>query len=229
MTADALFQPGWFGPVECPRVRTGRTAQFVAKRALDYGGAVLGLLMLGLTTLAIALAIRLDSGGPVLFRQRRLGLHGKPFWIWKFRTMVVDAEARMSEMEAFNESQCGVLFKIRDDPRVTRVGRFLRRTSLDELPQLFNVLQGQMSLVGPRPLPLRDCERMRDADEARFTARLGVLPGLTGPWQIGGRSEIGYDGMLDLDVDYIMTWSLWRDLRLIARTVIFLLVSRGAY
>jgi lipopolysaccharide/colanic/teichoic acid biosynthesis glycosyltransferase len=102
MTADALFQPGWFGPVECPRVRTGRTAQFVAKRALDYGGAVLGLLMLGLTMLAIALAIRLDSGGPVLFRQRRLGLHGKPFWIWKFRTMVVDAEARMSEMEAFN-------------------------------------------------------------------------------------------------------------------------------
>jgi lipopolysaccharide/colanic/teichoic acid biosynthesis glycosyltransferase len=204
-------------------------AQGVVKRAIDYVGAALGMLILGPLMLGIALAIRLDSRGPALYRQCRLGRYGKPFWIWKFRTMVVDAEARLAELEARNESRGGVLFKIRRDPRITRVGRFLRRTSLDELPQLINVLRGEMSLVGPRPLPLRDCVRMRDADEARFTARLSAPPGLTGPWQIGGRSDTGFDDMLELDTQYIATWSIWRDLVLIARTCVVLLSGRGAY
>ena len=136
-------------------------AQFTVKRILDYIGSGLGVLLLGPLMLGIALLIRLDSRGPILFRQQRLGLGGRPFWLWKFRTMVVDAEDRLGDLEHLNESRGGVLFKIRHDPRVTRIGRLLRRTSLDELPQLFNVLQGHMSLVGPRPLPLRDSHGSR--------------------------------------------------------------------
>lgn len=205
-----------------------RAAQFAVKRILDYIGSGLGVLLLGPLMLGIALLIRLDSRGPVLFRQQRLGLGGKPFWIWKFRTMVVDAEDRLGDLVHLNESQGGVLFKIRHDPRVTRIGRLLRRTSLDELPQLFNVLQGHMSLVGPRPLPLRDCERLQEIDGQQFQERHSVLPGLTGPWQVNGRSVIGVDNMITLDLEYIDSWSLWRDLRLIGRTIIVVVSCRGA-
>ena len=203
--------------------------QHVGKRIVDVVAAVLGLFALSPLMLIIALAIRLDSKGPILFRQRRLGLDGKEFLLWKFRTMVEDAENQLGALETVNESSGGALFKVRHDPRVTWVGRFLRRTSLDELPQLFNILQGRMSLVGPRPLPLRDCERFRKIDAERFEKRLTVLPGLTGLWQVNGRSDLGSTRLLDLDLEYVDRWNLLWDLRLIMQTVVVVLSQRGAY
>ena len=164
---------------------------FLAKRAVDLAGALVGLMLLTPVILAIALLIRLDSPGPVLFRQLRRGYRGRLFRLLKFRTMSVDAEQRLTDLEESNESAGGVLFKLRDDPRVTRLGRFLRRYSLDELPQLINVLWGEMSLVGPRPLQLRDSDRLLALDPTGYARRLQVMPGLTGPWQVGGRSERG--------------------------------------
>ncbi len=200
----------------------------VAKRVIDWVGAAIGLLMLSPVMLVVAAMVRLDSAGPVIFRQRRLGQGGRAFWVLKFRTMTTDAEHRLGDLEALNESAGGVLFKIRSDPRVTRLGRFLRRTSLDELPQLFNVLRGEMSLVGPRPLQLRDCERLEALDPASYNQRLTVLPGVTGPWQVGGRSDVDCHGMLRLDLDYIENWSLGLDLRILFRTVYVVLARRGA-
>jgi lipopolysaccharide/colanic/teichoic acid biosynthesis glycosyltransferase len=163
-----------------------------------------------------------------LFRQRRQGLDGRIFFMLKFRTMRPDAEARLQELEARNESAGGVLFKMRDDPRVTRLGRFLRRTSLDELPQLWNVLRGEMSLVGPRPLQLRDSARLGEQDPAGYWGRMSVLPGLTGLWQVSGRSDLDGAGMVRLDLDYITSWSLGLDLRILCRTVGVVLNGRGA-
>jgi lipopolysaccharide/colanic/teichoic acid biosynthesis glycosyltransferase len=203
--------------------------EHAAKRIVDVVGAGLGLLALSPLLLVVALAIRFDSKGPILFRQRRLGLAGQEFRMWKLRTMVEHAESLFAGLESVNESPGGALFKIRYDPRITRVGRFLRRTSLDELPQLLNVLQGQMSLVGPRPLSLRDCERFRRIDAERFERRLTVLPGLTGPWQVSGRSDLGSTRLLDLDLEYVDRWNLLWDLRLIAQTVPVVLSQRGAY
>ena len=143
--------------------------------------------------------------------------------------MVVDAERRLRDLEKHNESQHGVLFKLRDDPRVTPLGRFLRRSSLDELPQLMNVLRGEMSLVGPRPLQLRDSDKLSQLDPEGFACRLLVFPGLTGPWQVGGRSDVDYAHMVRLDREYVENWSLGRDLKIILRTFIVVLVGRGAY
>ena len=143
--------------------------------------------------------------------------------------MVVDAERRLGDLEKQNESQHGVLFKLRDDPRVTPLGRFLRRSSLDELPQLMNVLRGEMSLVGPRPLQLRDSDKLSQLDPEGFACRLLVFPGLTGPWQVGGRSDVDYAHMVRLDREYVENWSLGRDLKIILRTFIVVLVGRGAY
>jgi lipopolysaccharide/colanic/teichoic acid biosynthesis glycosyltransferase len=221
-TTDPLAIVGVF-----PRPATASASSF-AKRAIDLTGALVGLMLLGPLMLAIAILIRLDSTGPALFRQRRLGRNGCEFMVLKFRTMVTDAESRLRELEQLNESESGVLFKMRRDPRVTRLGRFLRRTSLDELPQLLNVLRGEMSLVGPRPLQLRDCERLESLDPHGFTRRLTVIPGLTGPWQVGGRSEVGAHGMLRLDLDYIERWSLGLDLKIICQTVVVVLVGRGS-
>jgi lipopolysaccharide/colanic/teichoic acid biosynthesis glycosyltransferase len=179
--------------------------------------------------LAIALVIRVESPGPVLFRQLRHGYRGRLFWVLKFRTMVVDAEQRLSDLEHTNESCGGVLFKIRDDPRVTPLGRFLRRSSLDELPQLINILRGEMSLVGPRPLQLRDSEKLRELDPWSYSRRLQAMPGLTGPWQIGGRSEVDYSHMVKLDLDYVKNWSLVGDLWILLRTFVVVLAGRGAY
>jgi len=201
----------------------------VFKRAMDLAGALVGVLLLSPLMLAIALLIRLDSPGPVLFRQVRRGQRGRPFRMLKFRTMVADAERRLGDLESSNESAGGVLFKLRDDPRVTRLGRFLRRSSLDELPQLINVLRGEMSLVGPRPLQLRDSDRLWIVDPEGFRHRLEVLPGITGPWQVGGRSETDYERMVQLDRDYAENWSLGRDLWILARTVLVVLLRKGAH
>jgi len=202
---------------------------YAIKRAMDFVGALLGLLLLAPVMLAIACLIRLESIGPVLFRQHRRGYRGRLFWVLKFRTMVVDAEQRLKDLEKANESAGGVLFKLRDDPRVTPLGRFLRKSSLDELPQLINILRGEMSLVGPRPLQLRDSEKLQSLDPEGYARRLEVMPGLTGPWQVGGRSEIDYAHMVKLDIDYVDNWSLVWDLWIIIRTLVVVSVGRGAY
>jgi exopolysaccharide biosynthesis polyprenyl glycosylphosphotransferase len=202
---------------------------YAIKRAMDLLGALLGLMLLAPVMLAIAFLIRLDSTGPVLFRQRRRGYRGRLFWVLKFRTMVVDAEQRLKDLEKANESAGGVLFKLRDDPRVTPLGRFLRKSSLDELPQLINILRGEMSLVGPRPLQLRDSEKLQSLDPEGYVRRLQVMPGLTGPWQVGGRSEVDYAHMVKLDLDYVNHWSLTWDVWIIVRTFVVVLWGRGAY
>lgn len=199
------------------------------KRAMDVVGSFFGIVLLGPLMGLLAVLIRLDSPGPALFRQVRLGLGGRPFWCLKFRTMTIDAEHRLDDLEPMNEVASGALFKIRRDPRITRVGRFLRATSLDELPQFLNVLRGEMSLVGPRPLQLRDCQRLSGLDRERFDRRLAVPSGLTGAWQVGGRSQLDADDMLRLDLDYIDNWSLALDLRIILRTIVVVLSGRGAY
>jgi lipopolysaccharide/colanic/teichoic acid biosynthesis glycosyltransferase len=200
-----------------------------AKRVLDILGALGGLFLLLLPMLVIATAIRLGSPGPVLFRQRRMGQGGKPFTFLKFRTMQVDAEHRLAALEASNEAGGGVLFKIKNDPRVTPLGRFLRRTSLDELPQLINILKGEMSLVGPRPLQLRDSDRLEALEPRAHAQRLSVPPGLTGAWQVGGRSNTDSAQMLDLDLGYIANWSLRLDLVILCRTFVVVLGGHGAY
>jgi len=198
------------------------------KRAVDLARALVGLIVFSPVMLAIALLIRLDSPGPALFRQERRGHRGRPFRMLKFRTMVVDAECRLEDLEWCNESAGGVLFKLCDDPRVTPLGRFLRRSSLDELPQLLNVFRGEMSLVGPRPLQLRDSERLWSVDPAGYTGRLQVLPGLTGPWQVNGRSELDHEQMVELDLDYVANRTLVRDLGIIGKTLFVVILRRGA-
>jgi lipopolysaccharide/colanic/teichoic acid biosynthesis glycosyltransferase len=200
----------------------------ILKRAVDIIVAGLAIAFLAPILLAIAVLIRLDSRGPILFRQRRLMSGGREFMVWKFRTMRPDAEQVLAELESRNESPGGVLFKIRDDPRVTRIGRFLRKSSLDELPQFFNVLRGEMSLVGPRPLQLRDCNLLRQLDPEGFARRLAVPQGLTGPWQISGRSNENSETMLRLDLDYIENWTFVSDLKILLKTVPAVLFCRGA-
>lgn len=205
------------------------TLQFLIKRVIDFFGAGLGCLLLSPLLIVVAILIRLDSPGRIFFRQERMGLGGKVFRIWKFRTMYTDAELHLSKLEKLNESADGLLFKMKADPRVTSLGRFLRRTSIDELPQLFNVLQGQMSLIGPRPLQLRDWNLILEAIGEPAKHRLVVLPGITGPWQVSGRSELGFDQMLQLDSEYIKNWSLLQDLWILVKTVFTVLARKGAY
>jgi lipopolysaccharide/colanic/teichoic acid biosynthesis glycosyltransferase len=201
----------------------------LVKRAVDLAGALVGLIMLTPVILIIALLIHLEGRGPIFFRQLRRGYRGKLFRVIKFRTMCSDAELRMDTLEESNESVGGVLFKLRHDPRVTRLGRFLRRYSLDELPQLINILCGEMSLVGPRPLQLRDSDKLLALDPKVYARRLDVMPGLTGPWQVGGRSELNYEQMVELDVHYVENWSNALDLKIIAKTFFVVLLRRGAY
>ncbi len=197
----------------------------VVKTGLDYTLAVVGLLLLAPVMLAVAVAVRLGSRGPVLFRQERIGQHGKPFVMHKFRSMYVDAEQRRAELEHLNEHAGGPLFKIRDDPRVTPVGAVIRRYSLDELPQLFDVLLGRMSLVGPRP-PLRQEVAGYDSDARR---RLLVKPGITGLWQVSGRSDLSWEESVRLDLHYVENWFLGLDLSIIGRTLAAVLARSGAY
>jgi lipopolysaccharide/colanic/teichoic acid biosynthesis glycosyltransferase len=205
------------------------SSMLLVKRVIDVFGAVVGLLLLTPVMLLIALLIRWDSPGPVLFRQWRRGYRGQTFQVLKFRTMTIDAEQRLQDLECRNESAGGVLFKLRNDPRVTRLGSFLRRRSLDELPQLINVLRGEMSLVGPRPLQLRDSDLLLASNPVGYNRRLEVIPGLTGPWQVGGRSDISHEQMVELDLDYIESWSHRQDLWIICKTFFVILNRQGAY
>jgi exopolysaccharide biosynthesis polyprenyl glycosylphosphotransferase len=198
--------------------------QRTLKRVLDVAVSVGGLALLSPLFVAVALAVRLDSPGPVLFRQKRVGADEKVFVCYMFRSMQQDAEVRQTDLEAFNEAK-GPVFKMRDDPRVTRVGCFLRRWSIDELPQLVNVLKGEMSLVGPRPLPVRDFLRMEESHKRR----LGAVPGMTGYWQTSGRSDISFEEMVRLDLYYIENWSLSFDLKIILKTLGAVLRREGAY
>jgi exopolysaccharide biosynthesis polyprenyl glycosylphosphotransferase len=205
-----------------PPMLTG--VDWATKRGFDLVVSVLFLVVGIPLWLLIAAAIKLDSRGPVLYVSRRVGVREQEFGMLKFRTMVAGAAEQQDALEDENEAS-GALFKIRDDPRVTRVGRVLRRLSLDELPQLVNVLLGEMSLVGPRPLPLRDHAMLHDWHRARAL----VLPGMTGLWQISGRSGLEFDDLVRLDFTYIENWSIWSDVSIIARTIPAVLSGRGAY
>ncbi|MER7506972.1 sugar transferase [Streptomyces lavendulae] len=202
----------------------GRGVQTLLKSVLDRLGAAVGLLLLSPLFLAVVLAIRLGSRGPAFYSQRRIGRDGEPFVMWKFRTMVVDADRLKAELTGANEND-GLMFKMRRDPRVTRVGRLLRRTSLDELPQLVNVLTGSMSLVGPRP-PLP--EEVAEYDEVELR-RLTVRPGMTGLWQISGRSDLSWDETIQLDLQYVDNWSFTSDVDVMGRTLRAVVDGRGAY
>ncbi|MGB7416807.1 MAG: sugar transferase [Thermosynechococcaceae cyanobacterium] len=196
------------------------------KRFIDVIAAALGLLVLAPFFIGVAIAIKTTSPGAVFYRQERIGLHGKVFQMWKFRTMVTNAAMLQANLEAQNESQDGILFKIKDDPRRTKMGSFLRRTSIDELPQLINVLVGQMSLVGPRPLPIRDVERFNSWHHIRHQ----VVPGITGLWQISGRSHLDdFDQAARLDLYYIDNWTLNLDFEILVETIRIVLFANGAY
>jgi exopolysaccharide biosynthesis polyprenyl glycosylphosphotransferase len=198
--------------------------QRALKRALDVSGSLAGLVFLSPLLIAVAVAIRLDSKGPILFRQKRAGADEKVFICYMFRSMYEDAERRQAELEARNEAD-GAVFKIKDDPRITRVGYFIRKWSVDELPQLINVLKGEMSLVGPRPLPMRDFERMSE----QHKRRLAAVPGMSGYWQISGRSNLSFEDMVRLDLYYIENWSLSFDIKIIVKTLGAVLRREGAY
>jgi exopolysaccharide biosynthesis polyprenyl glycosylphosphotransferase len=194
----------------------------VVKRAFDLLGASLGLLAVSPLLALCAVAIKLDSRGPVFFRQLRVGQHGERFHMLKFRTMVPDAEALKDSLRHRNEAKDG-LFKIADDPRVTRIGNFLRKSALDELPQLFNILKGQMSLVGPRPLVIEEDQRV----EGWHRRRLELMPGMTGHWQILGPARVPLGEMVAIDYLYVANWSLWKDVKILLRTVPHVLGRRG--
>ncbi|MEJ3742437.1 sugar transferase [Actinomycetes bacterium KLBMP 9797] len=196
---------------------------WLAKNLMDRVVAFAGLMALSPVFLAIAIAIKLSDSGPVFFRQPRVGHEGRTFRVWKFRTMYVDAEERLASLVDQNESD-GMLFKIKEDPRVFPVGRFLRASSLDELPQLLNVLKGEMSLVGPRPLPADDGDFLGDVRR-----RLLVRPGITGLWQVSGRSDLSWDEAVRLDLYYVDNWSLAYDLSILWRTIGVVLARKGAY
>jgi exopolysaccharide biosynthesis polyprenyl glycosylphosphotransferase len=210
-----------------PRLGLRRSALRL-KRMLDITLSAVGLLMLSPLLVLCAIAVRLDSPGPVLFRQRRIGRDDQPFALLKFRSMCADADERKDGVADLSFHGGGVesgMFKVRDDPRITRVGALLRRYSLDELPQLLNILKGDMSLVGPRPLIENEDRQV----EGRFRRRLGLTPGLTGLWQVHGRSDIPFDEMVSLDYLYVTNWSLWGDAKLLMRTLPSVMRGMGAY
>jgi lipopolysaccharide/colanic/teichoic acid biosynthesis glycosyltransferase len=197
-------------------------SSMIVKRALDLAAASVGLLAVLPLMIAIAVAIKLDGHGPVLFRQVRVGRHGRRFQMLKFRTMIPEADALKESLRHRNEVRGG-LFKIARDPRVTRVGGFLRRSALDELPQLLNVLRGEMSLVGPRPLVVEEDERI----EGWHRRRLELTPGMTGPWQILGPARASLGEMVAIDYRYVADWSLWKDVKILLRTVPHVFGRRG--
>ena len=198
---------------------------YALKRLIDIVGSGLGMIVLSPLFIAIALAVKLTSKGPVFFCQTRVGRYGRHFKFWKFRSMRIDAESMKKSLMSENASGDGVIFKMKKDPRITPVGRFIRKFSIDELPQLWNVLKGDMTLVGPRP-PV-------PSEVAEYTLedrkRLNVIPGLTCTWQVSGRSEIPFREQVRLDKEYIRTHGFWNDLKILAKTVPAILTGRGAY
>jgi len=224
LTQRAEFVPGQSLPLFTLRPPVFEGVDFAIKRTFDVIGATLLLVLLSPVLLAVALAVKLTSRGPILFHSARPGMGGAAFDCLKFRTMQDDAEQAQEELESLNELS-GALFKIRDDPRMTPVGRFVRRFSLDELPQLVNVVRGEMSLVGPRPLPLRDFDRLEEWHKKRYL----VLPGITGLWQVSGRAELDFDELVRLDFLYLERWSVALDLVILLKTVPAVLMRRGAF
>ena len=218
------YVPGLDCPLFVVRPQPASAASYVVKQIADRVLSALLLVILSPILLVIAVLIQLTSRGSVFFIDERVGVGQQSFRLYKFRTMVQDARASQESLEGMNEAG-DVLFKMQDDPRVTRVGRVLRRLSLDELPQLLNVLKGDMSLVGPRPLPLRDCGLMDDSHRRRHVMK----PGITGLWQVSGRSDLSFDDMMRLDLEYLETWSLQSDLYIAWRTVGAIIHSRGSY
>jgi exopolysaccharide biosynthesis polyprenyl glycosylphosphotransferase len=224
LTQQAEYVPGQAVPLFELRPPVFAGFDWAVKRVFDLTVATL-VLVVGLPLwLLVAVAIKLDSRGPVFYRDRRVGLGERDFDMLKFRTMLSGAERMQDRLEQRNEAS-GALFKIRDDPRVTRVGAVLRRLSLDEIPQALNVLRGEMSLVGPRPLPVRDYDRLSAWHRKRYL----VLPGITGLWQISGRSELTFDDLVRLDFYYLEHWSIWLDITILLKTIPAILVRRGAY
>ncbi|MEA2301775.1 MAG: hypothetical protein QOE44_2310 [Solirubrobacteraceae bacterium] len=220
----AEFVPGQSVPLFELKPPVFEGVDFVVKRAFDLVVATLLLILLSPVLAVVIAAVRLSSRGPVFYRSIRPGIGCVPFPCLKFRTMRNDADERQADLESQNEAS-GALFKIRQDPRMTRVGKVLRRFSLDELPQLLNVLRGQMSLVGPRPLPQRDFERLEDWHMKRYL----VLPGITGLWQVSGRSELDFDDLVRLDFLYLERWSVFLDLTILVKTVPAVFTRRGAF
>lgn len=202
------------------------TYEMAIKRLMDIIGGMVGILLFSPVMLVTAVAIKLDSPGPVIFKQTRVGQNGRNFKIYKFRSMYIDAEERKKELIAQNEIAGGVMFKMKDDPRITKVGRVIRKFSIDELPQFFNVVGGSMSLVGTRPPTLDEVEKY----ERKQWRRISIKPGITGMWQVNGRSKIdNFDDIVEMDVEYIDNWSLMSDIKIILKTFIVLLKHDDAY
>jgi exopolysaccharide biosynthesis polyprenyl glycosylphosphotransferase len=218
------FVPGQSVPLFELKPPVFEGIDYAMKRTFDVVGATLLLFFLSPLLLASVLAIKLTSRGPIIYRSIRPGIGGVPFACFKFRTMYADAELRQADLEEANEAS-GALFKIKDDPRTTKVGRVLRKCSIDDLPQLVNVLRGQMSLVGPRPLPLRDFEHLEDWHKKRYL----VMPGITGLWQVSGRSELDFDDLVRLDFLYLERWSIFLDLSILIKTIPAVFSRRGAF
>ena len=224
LSRRARYIPGQGVPLFELRPPMFADVEWVVKRGFDLIISTL-VLVCGLPLwLLIGFAVKVTSAGPVFYRDRRVGVGEREFSMLKFRTMYRDAPERQAQLEQVNEAD-GALFKLRDDPRVTPVGAFLRRFSLDEFPQLINVLRGEMSLVGPRPLPLRDYRLLEPWHRRRYL----VLPGMTGLWQIAGRSSLDFDDLVRLDFYYVENWSVWLDISILLRTIPAVLTGRGAY
>jgi lipopolysaccharide/colanic/teichoic acid biosynthesis glycosyltransferase len=198
----------------------------LVKRIIDISGSLFGLFLLGILFLIVAIAIKIeDPKGPIIFTQKRVGKNGKEFNMYKFRSMISDAENRLEDLLKYNETT-GAMFKMKDDPRVTRIGRFIRKSSIDELPQLWNVFLGNMSLVGPRPPLLREVAEYTEYD----MQRLLIVPGCTGLWQVNGRSDIGFNEMVELDLQYIRSRNLKLDILIILKTIkVMIIPDKGAY
>ncbi|MFP9130275.1 sugar transferase [Niallia sp. BSM11] len=206
-------------------LRTRVKAIFFFKRLIDLIGSLLGIILLSFVFLIVAVLIKLeDPKGRVLFKQIRVGKNGEEFYIYKFRSMAANAEERLKDLLALNQVE-GAMFKMKDDPRVTKVGKFIRKTSIDELPQLFNVVKGEMSLVGPRPPLPREVAEYTEYDKQRLL----VVPGCTGLWQVSGRSNLGFTEMVELDLNYIKSRTIFFDFKIILKTVLVLFGSKNAF
>lgn len=224
-TRGGRLQAAWRGRIKRAGWRATLLFSYGLKRALDLAVSLSALLLGSPIFLLTALLIKIEDRGPIFFQQQRVGYRGRLFGMWKFRSMVTNAEEIRRQLEAQNEMQGGVLFKMKHDPRITRIGRFIRKYSIDELPQFWNVFVGDMSVVGPRPSLPREVAEYQPEERQRLLAK----PGITCVWQVSGRSDIDFQGQVRLDLEYIRSSSLWTDLSLLARTVPAVVLGKGAY